>query len=41
MRNCINYNNSIQQNTMHLKEETDRIGSVLKAGLHLRPDSGL
>ena len=24
-----------------LKEETDRTGSILKAGLHLGPDSGL
>ena len=24
-----------------MKEETDRTGSILKAGLHLGPDSGL
>ena len=27
--------------TVHVEEETDRTGSILKAGLHLGPDCGL
>ena len=34
-------NSGIKSESLALKEETDRTGSILKAGLHLGPDCGL